>query len=677
MEYYGKVLCVTIKELTEGNEKSPAIMTISNYSIMVNRDKINVIRRACINNHALIEYDSLPEKYKHRFVDKYGDPHELEKERFAHPLFKIDTEARKFYFSERLKNGESIPDRIQEEYVINASVLNLLLHYYMEQQRLRRALNNSTRINFGAIYEVSETLRSLHKHTLPKSMPRLRLKMFEYKEKGYNCLISGKFANVNTLKITEKAGAQIIALKRSQVPVYTNEQIFDKYNQIASHKGWKPLQSKTTLISFLEDPKNKVKWADAVYGELYARNLYQRKHKTELPTMRDALWYGDGTKLNLYYKEYIDGKTVMKTAQVYEVIDAYSEMLLGCCIANTENSKMQYQAYRKAIEYSQNKPYEIVYDNQGGHKTKENQALFDKICHFHRPTAPHNASSKTIESLFGRFQTQVLHQYFGFTGQNICAKKDSSRANMEFVLANIENLYTYDEMVAAYAAYRHEWNAMPHYKTGIVRSLMYENSINPEAERVNDIDIINMFWLVTEKPSKFTANGITIQIDKKEYTYEVFDSNGMPDLEFRQRHTGREFFVKYDPQDMTHVILCTSDKNGLRNVIEARPYRTVHRAVQEQADGDMAFIRAMDKLNKQQRLKNQIAAAVTEMEHGVAPEQHGLNTPRLQGISLKEVERLSDELHNEPAAINLLTVAAFHKQLSNQEYDALDILRKS
>ena len=38
-------------------------------------------------------------------------------------------------------------------------------------------------------------------------------------------------------------------------------------------------------------------------GEMKAHQRYGRKHKTELPPRRDSLWYGDGTKLNLYYKD--------------------------------------------------------------------------------------------------------------------------------------------------------------------------------------------------------------------------------------------------------------------------------------------------------------------------------------------------------------------------------------
>jgi hypothetical protein len=679
MEYYGKIVCVSINDLTADDENSPAVMSRKYYDALVMRKKINVINSGRgVGNYAKINYDSLPQKYKDAFVAKYGgSPRELLAEQQEQNIFKMDDKAQKFYFEKRLKNGESIPDKHQEEYTVNASVLNVLLGDYIEQQRLRNALNNGTRINFESIFAKSEKLRNIHHHTLPTNLARLRSKMLEYRDKGYECLISGKFANINTIKITKEAGKQIIALKRSKVPVYNNEQIFTEYNRIAASKGWKPLKSTTTLVSFLEEPQNKIKWADAVYGEMYAKQIYQRKHKTEMPTMRDALWYGDGTKLNLYYKEYADGKLQVKTLQVYEVMDAFSELLLGYHISKTEDYKAQYYAYRMAIERAKHKPFELVHDNQGGHKKLDSQQFFDKICRFHRPTAPHSGQSKTIELAFGRFQAQVLHRNWRFTGQNITAKKTSSKQNIEFIAANTENLYTYSELLQAYAAARETWNAMPHFGTGIAKYLMYENSINAETQSVSEIDMIDMFWLVTEKPSKFTCDGIKITIDKKEYTYEPLNAAGMPDMDFRKKHTGSEFFVKYDPCDMTSVWLCTMDKNGLRNVVQAKPYLTVHRAIQEQVVGDMEFIRQMDIINKKERIKRQIENTILEIEHGVAPEQHGLNTPRLTGISLAEMERLSDEISNENEVCEVVSVGEYHKKISNMEYDALDILRKS
>ena len=62
-----------------------------------------------------------------------------------------------------------------------------------------------------------------------------------------------------------------------------------------------------------------------------AHQRYDRKHRTILPSRRDSLWYGDGTKLNLYYRDENGNKC---TTSVYEVVDAYSEVLLGYYISD-------------------------------------------------------------------------------------------------------------------------------------------------------------------------------------------------------------------------------------------------------------------------------------------------------------------------------------------------------
>ena len=137
--------------------------------------------------------------------------------------------------------------------------------------------------------------------------------------------------------------------------------------------------------------------------------------------MANSRWEGDGTKLNLYYK---DDKGKMCTISVYEVMDVATEVFLGYDIAPTEKFDSQYRAYRMAVEFAKVKPYEIVTDNQGSQRTSLAQAFFAKIAVVAKPTMPYNGQSKSIESAFGRFQQQVLHKLWNFTGQNITAKKD-------------------------------------------------------------------------------------------------------------------------------------------------------------------------------------------------------------------------------------------------------------
>lgn len=682
MEYYNKMICVTVDELTQEYD-GQRVMTASNFKQLCFRDRIELAHRGGgLGGYVRVVYSSLPERFRVRFEVIHGNPEQiLEQQKMEKKVLKIDKDARDFYMSHILPNGKTLVDTRVEEYTINASVLGLVLTALNERMAKVKALGGGVPKDlWHKALDLSESYREDYNHTLPDALRGFRDKMNAFKRDGYVALISGKDGNENTLKITDEAGDQIIALKRCKVPVYTNSQLFAKYNEIAKDKGWKPLKSISSLVSFLERPEVKRRWYDAVHGELAAHQKYTRKHKTALPSLRDALWYADGTKLNLYYKAYDDnGKLQVCTIQVYEVMDAFSEAMLGYFISDRENFNAQYNAFRMAIQTAGHRPFEIVVDNQGGHKREEAQELFERICHVFRFTAPYSGQSKTIESTFGRFQAEILHQDWRFTGQNITAKRETSRPNLEFIAANKENLYTLDELKIAYAKAREAWNSAKHPATGVARFEMYQNSVNPETPEVDQLDMIEMFWLTTQKPSTFTASGITIEIDKKKYTYEVLNIDKMPDLEFRKKHTFRQFFVMYDPLDMTQVRLYTKETNGMRYIATAEPYVKVHRAIQEQKPGEMEFIRKMDYRNKQERVNQQLEAAELEMAHGVAPEQFGLNRPRIKGLNLVTAEALMETAvkQSKPTKqVEIIDVGLLGKQLSNITFNDAALLDK-
>ena len=175
--------------------------------------------------------------------------------------------------------------------------------------------------------------------------------------------------------------------------------------------------------------------------------------------MRDSLWYSDGTKLNYFYG-YRDENNRYKigTTQVYVVMDVFSEAFIGYHISPTEDYIAQYNAYRMALQTSGQKPYQITYDNQGGHKKLQAGNFLSQLAHLGIPTKPYNGKSKTIESAFGRFQMQYLKKDWYFTGQNIQAKEEESKANMEFVTANRHNLPSLDGISEAFKKRLNEWN---------------------------------------------------------------------------------------------------------------------------------------------------------------------------------------------------------------------------
>lgn len=635
MEYYNKELCVTYDELTGGDNP---IFKVGTLKSLQYRERVRLAKRgggegAC----ALYVYSSLPDKYKQKFVAKYGEPERVMREERLKSQLVMDDAARAFYEAyEYDLNGVQthLKEEVVAEYTLNASVLNALIQAHQRMGVETRMRGNPRRDLWPSVQDLCERLREVFEHTLPAGLARLKDKISKYKRDGYVALVSGKLGNSNTIKITEEGQELLVALKRSKVPVYTDKQIFEEFNRRAEAKGWKLLKSLSGLRAWFKRADIVQLWYDAVHGEQAARLRFDRRHLTKLPEFRDTLWYGDGTRLNLYYRDDAGNRC---TLQVYEIVDAATEVLLGYHISEREDYDAQYHALRMAIGMSGHKPLEIVTDNQGGHKKLTTQGIFSKVAVMHRPTAPYNGRSKTIESIFGRFQSEVLHQRWYFTGQNITAKKDSSRPDLEFVKANTDQLPTRAELLAEYAKAREEWNTLPHPKTGQARIEMYQSQENPMTPVVGQYDMVDMFWLKTEKPSTFTASGIKVTIHKREHTYEVMAEAGKPDLVWRRKHTGEQFYVQYDPCDMTSVRLITLDGRFERI---ARPPIVIARAHAEQTDADKAFIRQMQEATAQERVERLVAARHIEEKHGVLPEQNGLVSPQPLALPKEQQEEL-------------------------------------
>ena len=637
MEYHNGTIYVTVQELTDASTGEP-VMSYPNYRQLLARHRLQQGRQGKgMGSYALIVFDTMPARFKERFINKYGNPREEMKKSQEQATVRMDEAARTFYERYQLADGSHIKSDKIEEFTVNASVLNELIEMENTQRTERHKANNSTPVNWPPIYERCEALRDLCGHSLPKNVARLREKIRDYRREGYEALVSGRLVNINAGKITAAAGDYIVALKCSRVPVYTNAQIFEKYNADAPARGWKTLKSLASVTNFLNREDVRPRWDGSVYGSLSSKQRYQYQFATSLPTVRDALWYGDGTRLNLFYKTYVDGKYRLAALYVFEVVDAASEVFLGCNIGSVENFEMMYEAYRSALEFAGRKPYELVSDNQGGTRRKDAAEWLSRIATVYRPTAPHQPSAKTIESIFGRFQRQILHQMWFYTGGNITSQGDQSRINKEFIEKNIDKLPTYEQVVAEYMAARKRWNEQPHPDrrrfSGRSRLDVYLGSDNPRAEQLSDATMRDLFWVTTSRSSKFTSQGICIQVDGQEYRYDVNTPEGYPDLDWRDRNIGRDFFVSYDPHDMSRVRLLTQDSYGYRFEAEGAPYRIIPRALQDQTEEDRRFIRQQDERNKIHRLRLEKEHYALMVEHGVAPEQHGLVSPGIAGFN--------------------------------------------
>ena len=638
---YGETMTISV------NDWLAAGLTLNQFRNDSKRDnQLKIVSRG-INGNTLIDVKSIKRPDRRAAIEaRFGKIDEEEKKQSFMDVT-IDEDARVFFRDHTYTDSQGKPQHIHEEtqaqYVNEASILNMFRRVY-QRQVMARAANGKRKPKKEFFKECADKAKALQA-TMPNHLPTearsMERKYDRYIAEGYQSLINGLYGKTNSEKLTEEAKYWLIARFASPIEKLTTQQLLVEYNNEVPRRNeniaddnlkWKPLKSEQTIYAFLNRPEIKPLWFGMRHGELKSKEKYTRQHKTLLPTRRDSIWYGDGTKLNYYYR---NDKGEIATCNVYEVMDVYSEVLLGYHISDSEDFEAQYFAYRMAMQKAGHKPNEIRYDNQGGHKKLASGEFFSKLAHLNIPTMPYNGKSKTIESAFGRFQAQFLHKDWFFTGQNITTKKLESRENYEFIMANKANLPTLDEIKKRYAQRREEWNNAEHFDTGIPRIRMYEESVNNATTKVGVLEMIDMFGVIDGTANTYTASGITKTIKKRDYRWEVLTSDGMPDLDFMRDNVDRKFHIGYDLNDMSIVALYTKDAKGYRFVTYAQKYIEIHRAKDEQTEFDHQFIKAMDTANKRMRVSMVDSIEGIMERNGLHPAQHGLKMPKPRGINMK------------------------------------------
>ncbi|RWX00953.1 kinase [Flavobacterium cerinum] len=626
-EYYNNSLCVQGNWLLEAG----LINSEGTYRSLTQRGKLKVLRRGGgLGTPALIEFETIRKDIKEKIISLIGDPTEKTKNIIFKDYLKADSKAIEFFNNYTLENGDALPQKNISEYIANAEILNAVDIILDTTMNKRRALGSKAKPWEKIAQVITELPLHQWPHSLPTNHRRLKDKLTAYKNEGYQSLVHKGFCHKNSEKLGDDAKPWVLARWCDRVQrCATHLQLLREYNEMALQNDWKQLKSEQTLINFLQDPKIEPLWYGFRFGELKSKEKYSLQFSTKLPSMRDSLWYSDGTKLNYYY---LDAAGKMATCQVYEVFDAYSEVFLGYHISKTEDYEAQYQAYKMAIQISGHKPYEIKFDNQGGHKKLEANSFLGKISRLCTNTAPYNGKSKTIENAFYRFQAGYLKQDWFFTGQNIQAKKNESKADMEMILRNKSELPTLSKLKEIYAKRRMEWNEAPHPKTGMSRIETYLNSHNPETPAIQIWDMVNMFWIQREKPVTCTAYGISFTEKTQKYTYLVYDENRNPDVMWLRENIDRKFIVKFDPDDMTLIHLYLETPLGLRHVAAAETKIEVHRGTQEQEDWENSFMKNVENENKRIRIQERDKMESILVDHGRSAEDYGLRNPLIHGV---------------------------------------------
>ncbi len=119
MQYYNNILAVESSWLVDSG-----IITFGNYINLRKRKQIHVLRRGCNATPALVEYESLPDRFKEKIKQLVGNPYDVVKVNRIAELIDSDSEASAFFDQFITAEGKYLPAEKRREYYANAIVLN-------------------------------------------------------------------------------------------------------------------------------------------------------------------------------------------------------------------------------------------------------------------------------------------------------------------------------------------------------------------------------------------------------------------------------------------------------------------------------------------------------------------------------------------------------------------------
>jgi len=564
----------------------PDVIPIGTYKKAQFRKSIDVIGRGGNGREVLIKYETLPSKWKEKIIDKYDCPYKYAAAQIIKPnLTCSDFDAATIAEFTTSKN-EFLPLEVQSQYQTACAYLALMAR--------TKSASHIKKLGFPNKGKFTESIQYLIKCDnipLPANYSNLKKKLREYTDQGARAVISAKWGNSNSEKITEEMEAWMInEMCRTRL---SPEIIHQRYIKIADQMGFRKDITSEAFKNRLTQPHIAQLIDVKRHGIKKVRSKYGQTLKIAPAVNSDDLWIGDGTAIDLAFR---DESGKLGIATVYAVIDGMSESMLGWSARegrNKENYEMQMEAYRMSVRNTGSKPYQLLYDNQGGHKKAEARRFYDQLAQVHFPSRAYRSSAKSIEGVFGRFQRTVLAEYPFWTGfGRQTHSKINNGVDMDKLQRNIQNLPTYEELLQLWQVIVNDWNDGKHHRFSLTRSQVYQQYKDAQAAQVNFEDMMNMFFLVSSEPIKYQANGLTMTRGGKATTYIVYDEQGNIDYNFRERYLKAKFHVKYDPdQEYPDVMLLEPLQNGdMRPVASASPAREVSRVVKHLQPGDRKWI---------------------------------------------------------------------------------------
>lgn len=555
------------------------------YDNQIKKRRINKLTNGGNGRVALIEWLSLPDEIRKEIVAHFGAPEKRLKNAGFVKYLEFDNKALSYFKEFKKSDHEGLTPSQINKWVAQANVFNAVTRILDEHHRDKRAFGKGVLTLWKnisiAINELNPQILEKYPHGLGSNWKRLRQKYEKYDENGYESLLHSGINNDNSKKIKGENADWILA-SYCQPNKPSAALVLTKYNVKALKNGW-PTLTLGAITKWLNMPENKRLWRLARDGREAYNNEFGYHIKRDRESLFPNSWWAiDGSKLDWTHL-YDNQMNMAAKLKIDVVIDVFSEKILGWSLSTSETYIDHFKALKMAVNNSGCRPYLINYDNQSGHKAKKMQDLYSSIVAknggVHLPNKA-KRHSNVIEQIFGRLQQQVLNQLWFSDKQSIKAKSRSNQVNVDFLLENKNRLYDTKQLNKAWELCVNLWNEASHPKhKNLSRNEVYIKE-TPMKEEFGFMDQVNTFWINETRAKRYYKGGMPLTVNGVKFEYEVYNSSGEIDLEFRRKYIGAKFIVKYDPEHLNNFIqLWKEDQDGNRTFIANAEPKRKHKQV--------------------------------------------------------------------------------------------------
>ena len=521
----------------------------------------------------LVKFDTLIDDHKEKIKKHFGNPYDYVAKEPIKALVEKDFKAEAYFIDYRFDAVKTLTPEHINKYTVAASWLNMLIKATSEKQFIKKTLN----LTLDSFWLHVCQLIKAESIDLPCSYQRLSNKVKEYKEKGYDCLVSWKFGNKLSAKIEDDKCEGILKSLLTHPNQYDDVMVCLLYNKWANENGYKEVQPGIVGVKRREWEFELMPQREGwdAYNSKFIRQVKGLAAKTMQPL---KLVECDDYNLNYYFQNKNAGEKTQYLQRYvsYIVADSSLGLVLGSCYrqAKAPVFEMVQIAWIDAMYYVRSLVNDgnwyLPFEVKGDHWNKTTAfPYFKNIAHFVAPSLKNKQGRGYIEQLFGsphaqRAEKLAAHKELNYNGFNITAKNRG--VNVEVLKLNEKNRPKVgDEACEQIDRYFFYMRNMPSITKNNMdapsKEQMFLEKWNamPECDKIQitDMQFLLKFGIrhnPQNRTNKITNRGIEPTIAGVKYSYDL------PDYVNMQQIIGNDVTVIYDPYDMSRVLI-TDDKN--------------------------------------------------------------------------------------------------------------------